>query len=71
MEDAGAVVVQGLILGSDGRVGFDHRLLLGVRILSVGAEDGDLLALFASLSWLGVRLQQVQGLPILLCTTDR
>ena len=52
-------------LGIDG--GSGHRLLLRVRILAEGAEDGDLLALAAGRHWLGFGLQQVQGLAILLC----
>ena len=46
-----------------------HCLLLGLGVLAVGAEDGDLLALPAARSRLGGGLEQVDGLAVLLCRT--
>ena len=56
-----------MVLGDVGHVGWRLRLLLGVGVLLVRAQDGDLLPLFAGLRWLGAELQQMEGLAILLC----
>ena len=49
------------------RVGRGHGLLLGHLVIGVGAEDGDLLALLLGRGGLGARLEQVEGLAVLLC----
>ena len=49
-----------------GLVGSGHRLLLGLGVLLVGAEDLDLLPLPVQLRRLGAGLEQVQGLAVLL-----
>ena len=66
MQNGGAAVDLALILGTVGHVGLGLRFLLGVGVLLVGAQDGDLCSLLAGLGWLGTGLQQVEGLAVLL-----
>jgi len=66
LQDGGAAVDLTLVLGAIGHVGWGLRLLLGVGVLLVCAQDGDLLPLLASLGWLGVGLQKMEGLAVLL-----
>lgn len=49
----------------------EQRLLLRVLVLGVRSEDGDLLALLGEGRGLRLRLQEMQGLAILLCTIQR
>ena len=66
MQDGVAAVDLALVLGAVGHVDWGLRLLLGVGVLLVGAQDGNLLPLLAGLGWLGVGLQKMEGFAILL-----
>ena len=71
MQNGGAAVDLARILGGIGHVGRGLWLLLGVGVLLVGAQDGDLLPLLASLGWLGVGLQKMEGLAVLLYEMEK
>ena len=64
MQDGGAAVNLARVRVDVGHVGWWLRLLLGVGVLLVRAQDGDLLPLFAGLRRLGAGLQQMESLAI-------